>query len=103
MGKKPYSDDFSILIRMGLRLLCEIAAEPPLDLASWVKNHFTNAKKSLNQNEKTTLDSENVTKDTLVKLLQFGAHNYTASNNMGKTVAMSLIIGKMLEVTHGKP
>ena len=24
VGKKPYSDDFSILIRMGLRLLCEL-------------------------------------------------------------------------------
>ena len=101
-GKSGYSNDFPMLIRMGLRLLCEIAAEPLPDIASWVKDHFDNAKKKLSKDEKTTLNSENVTKNTLIGLLQYGAHNYTANNNMGKTVAMSLIIGKMLEVTHGK-
>ena len=103
MGKKPYSDDFPTLIRMGLRMLCEIAAGSQKNLPVWIQNNFDKAKKELNQDAKTTLNSENVTKNTLISLLQFGAHNYTASNNMVKTVAMSLIIGKMLEVTHGKP
>ena len=101
-SKRGYSEDFPMLVRMGLRLLCELAAGSRGALKGWVENNFEKAKKPLASDEKNTLRSETITKNNLVELLQTGAHSYTAGNNMRKAIAMSLIIGKMLEETHGK-
>ena len=85
MGKKPYSDDFPTLIRMGLRMLCEIAAGSSKGLHAWIKNNFDTAKKKLTQDEKTTLRFESIDKNTLIGLIQVGAHNYTTNNDIKKT------------------
>ena len=60
------------------------------------------AKKSLSQDEKTTLSNQNVTSSSMIQLLQTGAHIYKTSSNMEQTIALSIIIGAMLKITHGK-
>ena len=95
---------FPILIRMSLRLLCETAAKDcsNMKLGTYLKKHFKNAKKQLDQNLKTTLSTQNVSESSIVQLLHMGAHNYTASQNLEQTIALSIIIGKILIITHGK-
>jgi hypothetical protein len=38
----------------------------------------------------------------LIQLLHVGAHNYKASKNMEQTLAISIILGAMLKISHGK-
>lgn len=98
--KKGYSQDFPALIRMGLRLLCEVAFDKDWD--NFIKENFDDAKQKLKADEKNTLHTQNVAKTKIVSLLHSGAHDYTASNNLEQTVAISLIIGELLEYKHGK-
>ena len=103
-SQKGYSDDFPRIIRMGLRLICELAAGGNKnELNNFLKTHFDLAKARLNQDEKTTLSSQGI-KDAkkCIELLQQGAHGYTAANNIEHTVALSLLIGKILEITYDK-
>jgi hypothetical protein len=101
--KKNYlSRTFPAIIRMALRLLVETAAGGFGKIDSYILKNFDNAKKNLTQDEKNTLSGNSVTKEKMVELLQTGAHNYTNSVNINQTLAMSLIIGKMLEITHKK-
>ena len=100
--KNKYSEDLPRLIRMGLRLLAEIAMKDANKELEDIPNYFDEAKNELTKDEKTTLSTQNVSKDEIVKLLNVGAHPYTANNNLEQTVALSLIIGKILEKTHGK-
>ena len=65
-------------------------------------SELPDAKKSLDQDTKTTLANQNVTNDSLTQLLHTGAHNYHSSSNLEQTIAMSIIIGAILEITHGK-
>lgn len=102
-----YKDDFSqyfpSLIRMALRLLAESAAKDMnISLSTYIKNNFVAAKKSLDTNTKTTLSTQNVTENSIEQLLHIGAHNYTAAQNINQTIAVSIILGKILEITHGK-
>jgi len=88
---------------MSLRLLCETAAKDKnKQLDKYLKENFTNAKETLDQDIKTTLSTQNVNERTIVQLLQIGAHTYKASNNMEQTIAMSIIIGSIITITHGK-
>lgn len=101
--KKILSNKFPNIIRMSLRLLCETASkEKKTGLQNYIKNNFALAKKNLDQNIKTTLSNQNVNESSLIQLLQTGAHSYDSVSNMEQTLAMSLIIGEILTLTHGK-
>ena len=102
--KHELSQTFPGLVRMSLRLLCETAAKEDnnKNLENYLKGNFDNAKKILDQDIKTTLSTQNVNEDSIVQLLHTGAHNYQSSNNMEQTIALSIIIGSILTITHGK-
>jgi hypothetical protein len=102
--KDKLSQTFPSLIRMSLRLLCETAAKEDKNkkLENYLKEHFVNAKRTLSQDIKTTLSTQNVNEDTIVQLLHTGAHNYQSSNNLEQTIALSIIIGSILTITYGK-
>ena len=89
---------------MSLRLLCETAASDcnNMKLDTYLKKNFKNAKKNLDKDTKTTLSNHNITETSIVQLLHTGAHNYTASQSFEQTIALSIIIGEMLTLTHGK-
>lgn len=103
-SKNELSATFPGLIRMAMRLLCETAAKDSnnMKLENYLRLHFTEAKKTLDQNVKTSLSNHNVTENSLIQLLHTGAHNYDSSNNMEQTLSMSLIIGAILTISHGK-
>ena len=95
--------DFIVIIRMSLRMLVETAAkEVDKSLRNYLTDNFDLAKKSLNQNERTTLSNQNVTKDSIVQLFQTGAHDYHNSKNEEQALALSIVLGAMLELSHGK-
>ncbi len=101
--KNDLSDTFTGLIRMSLRLLCETAAEEDgKTLDNYLKSHFAQAKKTLTQDVKTTLSNHNVTEGSIIQLLHTAAHNYKASQSLDQTIAMSIIIGAILSISHGK-
>ena len=96
------SDHFPMLIRMGLRLLAETAMENEDKELRNIANYFDEAKSKLNKDQKTTLFTQNVRKNNIVDLLNVGAHPCDAARNIEQTMALSLVIGKILEKTHGK-
>ena len=102
--KKRLSQTFPSLIRMSLRLLCETAAKNNnnMKLDNYLKKYFDQAKKNLNKDMKTTLANQNITDASIVQLLHTGAHNYDSSKNIEQTLALSIIIGEILTITHGK-
>jgi hypothetical protein len=88
---------------MSLRLLCESAANDcKLTMDQYLKKYFKKAKENLDQDTKTTLSNHNVTEGSIIQLLHTGAHNYQTANNMVQTMAMSIIIGTIITITHGK-
>ena len=95
-----YSEDLHMIIRMGIRLLCELAFGDQWDRK--VRDEFDSAKRELSEDEKTTLSSQGVEQSNIIQLLQSGAHAYTSSGNIEQTIAISLIIGKLLEIEHGR-
>lgn len=101
--KNTYSQYFPSLIRMSLRLLAEAAAKDlGVTIGEYLKQNFTAAKKPLDADAKTTLFSQSVNETSIEQLLHIGAHNYSAARNMDQTIAVSLILGKMIEKTHGR-
>lgn len=102
--KHELSQTFPGLIRMSLRLLCETAAKEDNNkkFENYLKGHFPAAKKTLDNDIKTTLSNHNVNENSIVQLLHTGAHNYQSSNNIEQTIAMSIIIGSILTISHGK-
>lgn len=101
--KDTLSQYFPSLVRMALRLLCETAADKnSSEFDNYLKNNFKNAKKNLDKDAKTTLSTQNVSENTIIQLLHVGAHNYKASNNLDQTIAVSIIVGEILKITHGK-
>ncbi len=101
--KDCLSNSFPALTRMALRLLCEAAAKDcGQELAKYIHSRFGNAKSTLDQDTRTTLSNHNVAESSIVQLLHTGAHNYTASSNMEQTLAVSIIIGAILTISHGK-
>lgn len=102
-NKDKLSNTFPNIIRMALRLLIDsVKTKPNDDINNYIKANFSNAKSELSKDQKTTLMSNNITGENLSSLLHTGAHNYSASSNMEQTIAISLIIGKMLKITHKK-
>ena len=101
--KSRLSADFIVIIRMSLRMLAETAAkDTKKDLKDYLTEHFDAAKKSLDQNAKTTLSNQSVSKDSIVKLFHTGAHDYHNSKNEEQAFALSIILGAMLTLSHGK-
>ena len=103
-NKISLSDSFPCIIRMSMRLLCEAATQDAYkgDMNAYIKANFGKAKGSLDSDAKTYLSTNNVTDSTILQLLHTGAHNYTASKNIDQTLAISIILGAMLSITHGK-
>ena len=103
-NKDDLSGSFPAILRMALRLLIETASRDELmnDFNDYVQKYFDSAKKLLTQDEKTTLSNNSVDKTTMPQLLHTGAHNYQSSLSYDKAYAMSLIIGKMLSLSHKK-
>lgn len=103
-NKKILSESFPSLIRMALRLLSETAYEEDGDknLNSYIKKHYPNAKKKLDRNQKNYLHNQNVSEITIVQQIHTGAHKFDASKNLSQTIAISIILGKILEESHGK-
>lgn len=100
--KDTLSTTFPALIRMSLRLLVESAANSD-GISTYISNNYADAKKTLTQDQKTTLSNNSVDSDQkLIQLLQSGAHNYTNSANFEQTTAMSIIIGAIISKTHLK-
>lgn len=101
--KAKLSKDFIVLFRMSLRILAETAAKDArLSLADYLTQNFDEAKKGLNKNDKTTLSNQNVEKSKIVQLFQTGAHDYSNSKNEEQALAMSIILGQILRLSHGK-
>ena len=108
-AKVKLSPTFPSIIRMSLRLLVETAAKDinaSWEIKDYIKEHFDLAKKSMTQEQKTTLSSicgggKTATGDNIVSLLNIGAHQYTASKDIGQIIVLSALVGKMLLVSHG--
>lgn len=101
--KGRLSADFIVIIRMSLRMLAETAAKDmKKDTHDYLTGHFDTAKKSLDQNAKTSLSNQSVTKDSIMKLFHTGAHDYHNSKNEEQALALSVILGAMLTLSHGK-
>lgn len=100
-NKEKLSNKFPALLRMSLRLLVETAAcEDNKKIDKYIDAYFDSGKELLSKDEKTTLSNNNVTKTSLSQLLNTGAHNYSDSLSYDKAYAMSLIVGKMLSISH---
>lgn len=105
--KQKLSDGFPSLLRMGFRLICETAANDEAQtnndpIGNYVRKYYDDAKKKLNQDEKTFLAAQNVTKESIKQLLHTGAHNYSSAKAPEQGKAISIILGKMLLLSHGK-
>ncbi len=89
---------------MGLRLLCETAAKSDngKNIIPYIKTYFSAAKTSLDKDAKTTLANQNVTEESIQQLLHTGAHSYQSSTMVDQTIALSIILGAMLTLSHGK-
>lgn len=87
-----------------MRLLCETAAQDVCNgnMKAYIDINYETAKPNLSSDAETFLSANNVSKSTILQLLHIGAHNYTASKNIDQTLAISLILGAMLSITHGK-
>ncbi len=111
--KGKYTPHFPMIIRMGLRLLCHVdiaelvpklyakrqltKKEMPLD--DYIKNYFDSAKQKLNVKECNFLHEYDVKKDTMTDVLNMGAHGNSYKIGKDKTIALSLILGKILAET----
>lgn len=102
--KHELSSSFPSIFRMALRLLCETAAKDGASkkLEKYIEVNFAKAKKELDQDTKTTLSNQNVKEDTMLQLLHTGAHSYQAATNLEQTIALSVMVGAMLTVSHGR-
>lgn len=102
-GNQTFSNDFIVIFRMSLRMLAETAGrELGKELKQYLNENFDQAKKGLNHDERTSLSSQNVEKGKIVQLFQTGAHDYANSRNEEQAVALSIILGAILRITHGK-
>lgn len=103
VNKEKLSNKFPALLRMSLRLIVETAGnDVNMTIEKYIDSFFDEAKKLLSQDAKTSLSSNSVQKNSIVQLLNIGAHNYTDSKSYDKAYAMSLIIAKMLVLSHKK-
>jgi hypothetical protein len=104
-NRNKLSNTFPGLVRMSLRLLVEMAFKD-LELDNhrdYLNKYFDSAKSTLDKDIRTTLVSYSIDSKSLERLLHIGAHSYSSSlQNLDQTLAISVIIGAMLKVSHGK-
>lgn len=101
--KNKLSADFIVLFRMSLRFLSETASgEAQKDLKDYLTDNFDQAKSILSKDAKTSLSNQGISKGTIVKLFHTGAHDYTNSRNEEQALAMSIILGAILTISHGE-
>ncbi len=100
-NKDKLSNKFPALLRMSLRLIVETASsDEKINIDKYVEKYFDDGKSLLTKDEKTSLSSNNVSKSSIVQLLNIGAHNYSDSLSYDKAYSLSLIVGKMLSLSH---
>ena len=89
---------------MSLRLLCETASKELgySDIKEYINKYYPAAKKTLSQDIRTFLSSNNVTGDSLTQLMHTGAHNYISSTSADQALCISIILGAMLKISHGR-
>lgn len=99
-----FSDCAFAIIRMSLRLLCETAYKELnyKDYRDYISAFGTKAKQKLEQDTKTLLSNQNVSPETLTQLLQTGAHNYLSSTSVDQAKCISILLGAILQESHGK-
>ena len=102
--KSELSQTFPALIRMSLRLLCEATAEvnKTASIGDFLKANLGDAFAALGNEEKTFIHAQGVLRENVVGLFMSAGHNYTGLANYQQTVAMSMILAKILERLHGK-
>lgn len=98
-NKDDFSDQFPAIVRMALRLECELIAKryASIEMGAMAKQNFDSIKSSLSQEQKTYLSQNAVSKSNVVELLQTSGHVYEGNYNMPQTLAMSLIVGGLLK------
>lgn len=102
-NRNSFTESFVVLFRMALRVLAETATKDvDKDLQGYLRDGFDSAKKNLNRNMKTTLSNQGIRKETIVQLFQTGAHDYHNSKNEEQALALSIILGKILSMSHGR-
>jgi hypothetical protein len=96
------SNTFISVIRMSLRLLCEVAAKDKgfMKIDGYINKYFDEAKNGMDKDTKTTLSNNNVTKNTLPQLLHTGAHSYSSSASKEQMLAVSVAIGGVVGLSH---
>jgi hypothetical protein len=102
---KRLSNTFPALIRMSLRLLCETASREyaaSKNIEEFIKFFWKEARSNLDKDSLTLLANNQVSKDSIMQLLHTGAHNYSSSANIQQTIAISIIVGAILDVVYGK-
>lgn len=102
--KNTLSNTFPGLIRMSLRLLAETSAKDDNNkrIDTYLRGYFAEAKSNLNQDVKTSLSNHNINENSIIQLLHTGAHSYQSSNNIEQTIALSIIVGSIITISHGK-
>ncbi len=115
VDQDKYSEHATMIVAMGLRLICEAAAaeltekelkkmiarKKVITLQNYVEDNFDDAKQKIPKRRHTYLRNNSVDKKSMVGLLNTGAHGYGDTLDEKQTIALSLIIGKILEKTHG--
>ena len=103
-GKVVFSSCAHGLLRMSLRLLCETAAKDLgySDIKEYINKYCPLAKKNLSQDIRTFLSSNNVTGESLTQLMHTGAHNYISSTSADQALCISILLGAMLKISHGR-
>lgn len=103
-GKVVFSSCAYGLLRMSLRLLCETVSKELgySDIKEYINKYYPAAKKTLSQDIRTFLSSNNVTGDSLTQLMHTGAHNYISSTSADQALCISIILGAMLKISHGR-
>lgn len=103
-GKAVFSSCAYGILRMSLRLLCETASKDLgySDIKDYINTYYPMAKKTLSQDMRTFLSSNNVTGESLTQLMHTGAHNYMSSTSPEQSLCISIVLGAMLKFSHGK-
>lgn len=110
-GRIVSHEAFPGIFRAGLRLLVECAAQEKCQgkkaLDEYIESCGNTAWSALRNesagNEMVTyLSSNSVTKDKLHSLLHTGAHCYSSSGNREQALALSVYVGAMLTISHGR-
>lgn len=107
-GKLGDAVAFPAIFRMGLRMLVEQAASDcGLKLDGFVARYAQEAKALLRRGNRgkdvvTFLSSQSVDAEKLKRALNSGAHAYTSTNNLEQARAVSILIGAMLTLSHGR-